>query len=59
MLVRADGKAGLSEWSSETKTQFIRGETQEEDRVSEGSIVVVKDDTDEATVKPEEPSLYE
>jgi hypothetical protein len=49
-LVRADGRAGLSEWSSETKSHFMRGELEEGKRgrspSSSGSLVVVKDDSE-------------
>ena len=46
VLVRADGRAGLSEWSDETKSRFIRGESEERrgrrtSTGSAGSIVIV------------------
>lgn len=51
--VRSDGRAGASEWASETKKQFIpSGKIKEATEGSEGSIVVVGEDSP----KSEKPS---
>jgi hypothetical protein len=57
VLIRVDGRAGLSEWSNETKSLFIRGEPEEEkgrrpSSGSTGSVVVVKHEPEQTHVEP-------